>query len=458
MLTFYLMKQFKSLIIFILIFNYFTSASSQKLAAGYYGGVNFSDIHGNGISGKWKFKPGPSEGIYIDYSLNRIFGFRTGVKYYTNYYEHIYGYQAEPYLFLPEPWPRWPYNQGNEKMDFSFISFPLQVRLSIPSLPGLDLMAGIYEAFITDYSENYPHEFLKPPKSDFGYIYSVGFTIPLTDRLKAIINSSYTTGRTRILDYSGTHNGSIDFNLGIAWKGFLKDKNRKIKEARDTASEKVFLIYKGGFNVSWNSGEKEREKYSLNTGPSIGFLINFRLSPNSSLRTGLSFDRTGYSLKDSSDSFYRYYLEDYAGYYVDSRISIDYLTLPLLVNFDIGHNERFFFNAGPYIDIRLNARCKGTAYFNAGSQGSYNLYERVIYDDLTSAIKQYDFGWIFGGGVNFILFKKLTIESGLQYRKGFRDVFKEAYLMETSPAESTESILENSSFSFQIGLRVPVFR
>lgn len=452
------MKNIKSLVLFVVILNYCSSASPQDFTAGYYGGINISDIQGNAISGKWKFKPGPAQGIYFDYSFNRIFGLRTGIKYYTLYYEHLNGYQAVPWSYSSSYMPL-PYYPGNEKMDFSFISFPAQVRLSIPSLPGLDLMAGIYGAFMTDYSGNYPQEFLKPPKTDIGYIYSAGFTIPLTERLKATIISDYTTGRKRILDYSGTHNGSIDFNLGIAWKGFLKDNRDDINMAhKDSASEKVFLIYQGGVNVSWNSCEKNEEKYSLNAGPSIGFLTNFRLSENSSFRTGLLFDRSGYSLKDSSDSFQRYYIRDDAQYFVDIKTSIDYLKIPILLSFDIGRSNRFFFNTGPYIDIRLNARCKGTAYYKTGNQGSYNLYERIVYDDLASAIKQYDFGWIFGGGVTFTVSEKIVIESGLQYRKGFRDVYKEAYLTEGIPYEKAFSIIENSSVSFQVGLRVPVFR
>lgn len=440
---------------------YCSSGSSQVLTAGYYGGVNFSDIHGNSSSGKWKFKPGPVQGLYVDYSFNRIFGFRTGINYSTLYYEHVTNYQISgyfPYSYSSSFWPG-PYYPGNELSDFSFIAFPAQIRLSVPSVPRLDFMAGIYNAFLIDHNENYYYETSKPSKEDFGYIYSMGLSFPLADKLNATINARYITGRNMMANHSDTWHGSMDLAFGVAWDGILKDKTGMVhSQDRDTVSEKIYLIYKGGVNVSWNSCEKDKEKYSLNSGPSLGLLVNFCLGLNSSLRTGLSFDRTGYSLKDSSDSFHRYYVEDDAYYYVDTKTSVDYLTIPLLINFQIGDQGRFFVNTGPFVGIKLNARCKGTVYYNTASQGSYSRYKRIVHDDLEGVIKDNAFGWIFGGGITIPVFKRLAVESGLQYRRGFGEVFDKSYLPENDAFLSGETVFENSSLSFQIGLRVSVFR
>jgi len=454
------MRKIESFVIFIILINCCTPVSSQKLTAGYYGGVNISDIHGNSTLGKWKFKPGPVQGIYIDYSFNKVFGFRTGIGYSTLYYEHVTNYQVPPvyYSFSSSILP-WPYYPGNEKMDFSFITFPTQIRLSVPSVPRLDLMAGVFNSVLIDNNKSYYYESPDPPKEDFGFVYSAGLSFPLDDNFDAAINARYITGRRRMSDYSGTRHGSMDFSLGIAWNGIIKDKTGKIqKQERDTVSGSIYLIYKGSFNVSWNSCEKNAEKYSLNFGPSMGFLVNIRLASNSSLRTGLSFDRTGYSLKDSSDSFYKYYIDDDAYYYVDTKTSVDYLTIPLLINFQIGRQGRFFVSTGPFVGIKMNARCKGIVYYNAINQGSYSLYKRVIYDDLAGAVRDNNFGWIIGGGIIIPVFNRLAIESGLQYRKGFGEVFDKSYLQETNPHENEETTFQNSSLSIQIGLRVPIFR
>ena len=454
------MRKIESCVIFIILINYFTPVISQKLTTGYYGGVNISDIHGNSTLEKWKFKPGPVHGIYVDYSFNKVFGFRTGIGYSTLYYEHVAIYQVPPvyYSFSSSILP-WPYYPANQKMDFSFITFPTQIRLSVPSVPRLDLMAGVYNSVLIDNNKNYYYESPDPPKEDFGFVYSAGLSFPLDDNFDAAINARYITGRRRMSDYSGTRHGSLDFSLGIAWNGIIKDKTGKIqKQERDTVSESIYLIYKGSFNVSWNSCETNAEKYSLNFGPSMGFLVNIHLASNTSFRTGLSFDRTGYSLKDSSDSFHRYYVDDDAYYFVDTKTSVDYLTIPLLINFQIGDHGRFFVNTGPFVGVKLNARSKGTVFYNTAGQGSYNMYKRIVYDDLEGAVRDNAFGWIIGGGITIPVFERLAIESGLQYRRGFGEVFDKSYLPENDAFLSGKTVFENSSLSLQIGLRVPVFR
>jgi hypothetical protein len=453
------MKKLRISLICLFLFLYCTDGWSQKITTGYYGGVNISDIHGGTISGKWKFKPGPVQGLYLDYSFNRIFGFRTGINYSTLNYEHITGYQDYGYYPLGYSsviWPG-PYYAFNEFTDFSFISFPAQIRLSVPSVPRLDLMAGIYNAFLIDHSEIYNNIDYTPSKYDFGYLYSIGLSLPLTDRLEASLNARYITGRKGMDNYNEAWHGSMDFTFGVAWKGILKSKSGNADyQLQDSVSEKIYLVYGGGINASWNSGEMDKERYSLNYGPSLGLLVNFRLSGKTSFRTGVAFDVTGYSLQDSSDSFNRYIITDEAYYHVDTKTSVDYLTIPLLISFHPGHGGRFFINTGPFAAIKLNARCRGPVYYNLESSGSYSRYRRIVNDDLEGAIKDNNFGWIIEGGLTTPLFGRLALEYGFQYRRGFGEVYDESYLPANESFFSDGTVFENSSLSFRIGVRVPV--
>jgi len=318
-------------------------------------------------------------------------------------------------------------------------------------------MAGIYNAFLIDHSGIYDNNLYKPSKDDFGYLYSIGLSFPFADRLEASVNARYFTGRNKIDNYDEAWHGSMDLTFGIAWNGILKSKSGKAGyQEQDSMSEKVYLVYSGGVNASWNSCEKDNERYSLNYGPSIGLLVNFRLSGNTSFRTGVSFDVSGYSLKDSSDSFNRYIITDEAYYYVNTKTSVDYLTIPLLISFHPGTGGRFFINTGPFAGIKLNARCKGTVYYDNESTGSYSRYKRIVHDDLEGAIKDNNFGWIMEGGLTAPLFRRLALECGLQYRKGFGEVFDESYLPENESYLNGGTIFENSSLSFRIGVRVPV--
>jgi len=453
------MKKLRILSILIILFIYWSPGWSQRITAGYYGGVNISDIHSGYGPGKWKFKPGPVQGLYIDYSLNRIFGLRTGINYSTLYYEHVTGYQSYgyyPYSSLSSYWPG-PYYSFNEFSDFSFISFPAQFRLSVPSVPRLDLMAGIYNALLTGHSEIYSSIDYKPSKYDFGYLYSIGLSLPLTGSLEASLNARYITGRKGIYNLDEARHGSMDFTFGVAWKGITKKRDGKAGyQLQDSVSEKIYLIYGGGINASWNSGETDRERYSLNYGPSIGVLVNFLVSPNTSFRTGVSFDIAGYSLRDSSDSFVRYQITDDAYYHVNTKTSVDYLTIPLLLNIQLGRKGRIYFNTGPFAGIKLNARCKGTAYYKVEGAGSYSRYKRIVYEDMEGSIKDNNFGWIMEGGLTTNLFSHMALECGLQYRKGFGEVFNDSYLPENESFYGEGSVFENSSLSFRIGVRVPV--
>lgn len=453
------MKKPRILLILLFLFMYLTAGWSQKISAGYYGGVSISDIHAGTLSGKWKFKPGPVQGLYVDYSFNRIFGFRTGVNFSTLNYEHISGYQEYGYYPLDYSSSFWPgpYYPSNEFMDFSFLSFPAQVRLSVPTVPRLDFMAGIYNAFLVDHSEIYNFPDYKPSKYDFGYLYSVGLSLPLTDRLEASLNTRYSTGRKGIDKFNEARHGSMDFTFGLAWKGIMKNKEGKADyQVQDSVSEKIYLVYTGGINASWNSGDRDKDRYSLNYGPSLGLLVNYRFSANTSFRTGVTFDVTGYSLRDSSDSFNRYLITGEAYYHVNTKTSVDYLTIPLLISFHPGNGGRLFINTGPFAGIKLNARCKGEAYYNPESSGTYTRYKKIVYDDMEGAIKDNNFGWIVEAGMATPLFGRLALECGLQYRRGFGEVFDDSYLPDNGSFYNEGTVFENSSLSLRIGIRVPV--
>lgn len=457
------MKKLYALICFFLIISLHSVSYSQKLSAGFVTGINFSDIHGNSYSGKWKYKPGPLQGITLNYNFYKFFSLQTGLNFSTFYYEHK-GYSSPQWLYvLPYSWSSSfvlvpDYYSSVEKMDFSFLTVPAQLRIAIPSKPQLSLSAGIFYSFLLDhYLSHYYNS--EVAKNDFGYLYSAGLSYPLNDDIDISFNVRYMTGRKEFPESGTYRHGSYDFVFGMAYNGFLRNKTGNISGLqRDTINEKIYLVYKGGINVSWNSGGYFSEKYSLNYGPSLGFALNFRLSPKSFFQTGFSFERTGYSLKDSSDSFHRYVVNGEPNYYVDTRVSADYILIPALLNFQPGRSGRFFFNTGPYLAIKLNARCKGEAFSESGNQGSYNLVKRVVYDDLEGIIRDNDIGWLFGGGVTMPFLGKYLFDLGLQYRIGFKDVFDRSYFSEVSQVETGETIIRNGSLSFQISLRVPIFK
>ena len=457
------MKKLRTFYFFLLLVSSYSVNYSQGLSAGFLSGINFSDIHGNSGSGKWNFKSGAVESIFINYSLNKMLGFQTGVGVSTFYYENVsyeditripyMGFSSSSY-FIPDP----IYYRYREKMDFTFLTFPAQVKLSIPSRPALNLTAGMYYSFLTDYSYDYYYTD-DPRKRDFGYLISTGLSHPVSKKMDVLFDISYVAGLKRFVEHAGYKHGSMDFRFGLAFKNFLPKKSDiDYNIEPDSVSSRISLLYKGGINASRNFFGSNEGSYSSYFGPSLGFSVNFRLSDKTVLVTGLSFEKTGYSLKDSSDSFYRYFADNDPVYYVDTKTITDYVCIPALLEIRLGEPGGLYFNTGPYVALRLNTRCTGEAFSVSNDNGTYYLRKYVVYDDLEGITRIADFGWMFGGGVTIKVLEKYSLDLGLNYRKGFRDAVNEEYYQNMTIYERETSAMRNRILSFCIGVRVPVYR
>jgi hypothetical protein len=274
-----------------------------------------------------------------------------------------------------------------------------------------------------------------PKKTDFGYIFSSGIAYPFNDNFKATFNIGYIDGRKKFLENSEYRHGSSEFTLGVAYNGFLKQKKTQAPEKvrSDTTSGRFTVTYKAGINVSWNASGNDWGKYSSMVGSSFGFALNYKLNNMTSVQTGLSFERKGYSFKDSSLFFYRYF-------HSASNMS-----------------ESVYFNTGPWLGLKLNARCVGTAISESHTSADYLVTKTIVYDDMEKLIKNNDVGWIFGGGGTLPLNTKFKIDLALQYSTGFMDVFDQSGITDNIYKSSGKNIITNGTLSFIIGIRLPSY-
>src|SRR4030042_1414396 len=314
------MRRLCALICFFIVISCNSVSFCQGFSAGFFSGVNISDIHGNSYFGKWKFKPGPVQGIFIDFNPGKILGFSTGMNYSTNYYEHKSYieniYPAVEFTFSSSSFIPIYYSPV-EVMDFSFITIPAQLKFTIPSKPALTLSPGIFWSFVQDYNVNNNFRY-EPSKSDFGFIYSAGLSYPVSRDLDILLRVRYLIGRKDFYESVNYRHGSFDLNLGVSFSGFFEKTGESpdIKVETDTADGRLNLVYFAGTALSWNSHGREGGNYSSSLGPSAGFRINIPISKKTEFRTGISFEQTGYTLNDSSDVFYGYNIVDEAKYLV----------------------------------------------------------------------------------------------------------------------------------------------
>ncbi|MBN1387634.1 MAG: outer membrane beta-barrel protein [Bacteroidales bacterium] len=467
------MKHLPALMMALLLCEGSSVSYSQKLTIGLNSGINISDIHlisDYNYSGKWKYKPGPLQGIFIDYSLNRYLGIKTGADYSTVYYEYHNYTEIPPYPILN--WSIYsssalPLNSStlitswypvSRWMNFSYLTVPFQLRVTIPSRPQLSLAAGAYYSFLL--ASDYEYDYIKDAddeKNDLGFIYSAGLSYPVSERIDAMFNVSYATGRRRMPGFDNYWHGSAAFALGVSYR-IIPGRQYDNEEIFDSINNKIYLAYRGGVNFSWNSSKPDRDKYSFYAGPSLGFNIGYKISRGTYFRTGLSFERLGYVMRDSSDFYHRYSIEGDADYYVTAKVSSDYIVVPALLEFYAGEAKQFYFNTGTYLGFKLNAHCTGKAVEDRSRHGRYKLEETTIYENLEQAIITTDIGMVAGAGLVLQLPGKCNLDIGLQFRQGFHEVYDTDDISESLRPERGESIIRNSTIALHAGIRLPVYK
>jgi hypothetical protein len=115
----------------------------------------------------------------------------------------------------------------------------------------------------------------------------------------------------------------------------------------------------------------------------------------------------------------------------------------------------FFFNTGPWLGLKLNARNVGVAYNESRSESYYTVSKTVIYDDLERYIKDNDIGWIFGARVSLPLLNRFKVDLALRYSTGFNNVYNKTIVAEQQSSSIADYVIRNRTISFLIGITIP---
>ncbi|MBA7540799.1 hypothetical protein ES705_33102 [subsurface metagenome] len=469
------MKNIIIVLSIVALFGYSLPGYAQKFTTGLMSGVNFSNLHGELTTGRWQAKPGPVSGIFFNYSFKGLLSFQTELDYTALYYAYK-GYQYQPGNNYPIPLEQsiidHPPSWG--KWDFSFCRIPVYAKFTTPTRLQFELSAGVYFSFLVNYDYTggnpyiyfpwsssiyyYPEYNPEPSKHDFGYFLSTGVSYPLDNYFRLYLNSRYFYGRRDFIKTVNGKNGATELTFGIGYSGLFR-KNKKLNpenSGKDTSEQKMFLKFRGGLNISRNIGEQHNNSYSVGNGFSTGISLVYRYNENSSLQTDVLFERKGYNMQDSSDSYFRYVSGDYPVDEVDTKIDIDYLVISLLYNARFGNPVSFYFNTGPYAGLNLNARCTGIAINEYSSGNSYSLTETHVYDDIEGYIKDIDLGWVLGGGIQFPVFGRYKMDIEFRYNYGLINIFDQLYNNQRAKSNEDNTI-KNESLNLMVGLQIPVF-
>jgi opacity protein-like surface antigen len=464
------MKNSKVSTILLLLLSYCSISYSQSLTTGISSGINFSDIHGQDAGGKWCSKPGASEALSVGYSFNKSIGIQTGIGFSTVSYEHRTQYYQYPMIdyylnsrysdMLIAPF----YYLGSSYMDFSFVRIPLLLTVSVPSALQFNMRAGLLFSFAKGHGSNpnyyyyynsYYSDYKDFKKNDFGFLFSSGVSYPLNERIDLSLNFNYITGRKKFMEFSAMRHGSSEITMGVNYNFIKKEKlNNNSHSQSDSSSNRVSVTYSAGLNYSWSTFDVGSKKYSSLIGPSLGFSVNIPLGHEVYFKTGVTFERKGYALKDSSESFYRYQERGSQEYWVDTKINTDYAVVPFIISLPLGKFPGVFFNTGPWLGFKLNSKTVGLAYNEITSGSVYRYTKNIVYDDIEKVISDYDIGWLFSGGVSFLAFNDCKVDLSAQFNAGFRDLFNSKVLNDIDPS-SNEQKMKLRTMSVHLGITLP---
>ncbi len=439
----------------------------QKFTVGAGSGINFSDIHNVEASGYWKPKPGPSAGLFVRWSITPVLGLQTGLDYSAVYYEnHPYVTDPGP-IYYPMssssmyPDPRIIMIPVIENFNHSFLSLPLQLTVTVPSVPSLTLGAGMFWTSVIDQDWNYSYsleDFVSD--TDYGYVFSLSLDYPVTERMNFFTRGRYLTGRKEFFGGRDYRHGYSDLMAGLSFTlGGGRTDEDGVSGSGEEMNDDVRLSWFAGAAVSWNSGNVLNAGYKPYAGPSSGFSVGFRLGESKTrFTTGLTLERVGYSMCDSSDSYYRYAGSDHLSYYVDTRTSSDYAVIPALLSFSLGEKDILSLSTGPWFAARLNSQCRGLAVNETEAGGYYRRTEITVNDDITEFTRRNDFGWMIGADLAVPLHNGTGFYLGLKFRQGLTETMNRESAGIPDDTLEKQIFMRNSVVSLHAGLTVPVFK
>jgi len=439
----------------------------QKFTVGAGSGINFSDIHNAEASGYWKPKPGPSAGLFVRWSLTPVLGLEAGLDYAAVYYEnHPYVNDPGP-IFYPMSYSSMYPDPGfimipvTENFNHSFLSIPLQLTVTLPSVPSMTLGAGMFWTSVIDQDWNYsysPGDFVSD--TDYGYIFSLSLDYPVTERMNFFTRGRYLTGRKEFFGGREYRHGYTDLLAGLSFTlGGIRTDEEEVNGSGEQLNDDVRLSWFAGAAVSWNSGNVVNAGYKPYTGPSAGFSIGFRLGESKTrFTTGLTLERVGYSMQDSSNSYYRYDERNEPYYFVDTRTSSDYAVIPALLSFSLGEKDILNLSTGPWFAARLNSQCRGLAVNETEAGGYFLRTEVTVNDDITELTRRNDFGWLIGADLSVPVRNGAEFYMGVKFRQGFTETINRKNAGIPEDTLEKQIFMRNSVVSLQTGLTVPVFR
>ena len=166
-------------------------------------------------------------------------------------------------------------------------------------------------------------------------------------------------------------------------------------------------------------------------GHSFGLVFNFRLSNHMLIQTEINYEKKGFDFKSDP------WLD---GYSYTGNYNIKYITIPAIIQYELGKNVKYYAYSGINFGILVKAENQ-TSFISTSSS------QLIIYDlsyDPADEFNNFELGGIFGLGIKIPLCEKVKFILDLRYCFGLTKATKN-----TDYSDESDHWTEDTPNNFQ---------
>lgn len=187
---------------------------------------------------------------------------------------------------------------------------------------------------------------------------------------------------------------------------------------------------KDGVNWSSIKGEfrDENTEVKYQTGHNIGIFFNFQLNSHFALQTEINLEQKGFKYQESNLGGAR------KGDYQTS-----YITIPLLIQYEVGNKVKYFGLTGLYFGVLARVE-------NYTSQSTTSSAVLIVYDlsyDPSNIFEKFEFGGVIGLGASLPMCDLINVIIETRYNFGLTKITENNEANENNP-DSFQNVYSRS--------------
>jgi hypothetical protein len=466
--------RFKFVLLVILFSGLHLFSVAQELTFGPVSGINFSNLRGEMTYNSWSAKPGPVNGIFAKTTLGNWLALKTGAEFTSFYYQERWNYTGYYTGIVPtdNSYSSSSFAPGGciigppspNSWDFHFLRVPLMLEWKTPGRLSFGFGAGAHYSFLLNdeftgkdkdlHSEEFREENF-PPGTDWGWLLSASLNYAVNSRWNIFLEGRTTYGKEVYLESDKGKNGSSELLFGVGFSPFSKPA-----KAQDgpIPGRRLEMMPHVGISFSKSIDPDKKSDYAALPALNSGIAVKFKPDSAFSIISGVWVERKGYRIEKPSHSriYYASHVDFNPPVTLQSDVSLDYLTIPLLG--DVMFGKRFTTNIqfGLYYSMLQNARATGQETDEYNYNNGYRIQREYFSENVEGWFKNDDFGAITGLRFEYRIFLKTKIYVALNRAWGFTKLGDDSEDDNSEPAPAQLENFKNRSWTASFGLAIPV--